>query len=503
MELSRKELLKYLGTLGLALLVSTYLWYSVTEVMGKLKASLLIAGGVLLLISLIGNFGAIWESSQKRSSKLGANSAAMITAALAIFAFVNFLGYRHHKKFDLTAEKLFTLSDQTKKVLGGLQKDVKILNFNKTEDGVATVVEQYRDLNRHITYERIDLQARPELASQFKGITGRGETVVMADKRMEKVASLDEQSLTSAIMKVTREQAKTVCFIEGHGEKELGGGGPEGYQQVDAKLKADNYTTKSINLVATNQIPADCSVLILAGPKKALLPPEAEMVKKYLNEGGKLMVELDPEADLELSNLVKDWHIEVHNDTAVDTSGVGRLFGTGPAVPLVTQYGQHPITKDFGRNSMTFYPLARSLKAEAKDGVTVTDLLKTSEACFGETELKGNEAKFDEGKDTKGPLTLGVAATKKVGEKDARLVVIGDSDFASNAYQRSAANGDLFVNAINWLAEEEDLISIRPKSQTNRDVQLSATAQNILFWLIFFMPVAVIGLGISIWWKRR
>ena len=500
MELSRKELLKYLGTLGLALLVSTYLWYSVTEVMGKLKASLLIAGGVLLLISLIGNFGAIWESSQKRSSKLGANSAATIIAALAIFAFVNFLGYRHHKKFDLTAEKLFTLSDQTKKVLGGLQKDVKILNFNKTEEGVATVVEQYRDLNKHITYERIDLQARPELASQFKGITGRGETVVMAGKRMEKVASLDEQSLTSAIMKVTRDQAKTVCFIEGHGEKELGGGGPEGYQQVDAKLRADNYATKSINLMATNQIPADCSVLVLAGPKKALLPSEAEMVKKYLNEGGKLMVELDPEADPELSDLVKDWHIEVHNDTAIDFRGVREV---GLAVPLVTQYGQHPITKDFVRGTKTFYPQARSLKAESKDGITVIDLLKTSEACFGETELKGKEPTFDEGKDTKGPLTLGVAATKKIGEKDARLIVIGDSDFASNAYQRSVANGDLFVNTINWLAEEQDLISIRPKSQTNRDVQLSATAQNLLFWLIFFMPVAVIGLGISIWWKRR
>jgi ABC-type uncharacterized transport system involved in gliding motility auxiliary subunit len=117
--------------------------------------------------------------------------------------------------------------------------------------------------------------------------------------------------------------------------------------------------------------------------------------------------------------------------------------------------------------------------------------------------LQGNQAKMDEGKDIKGPLTLGVAATKKAGGKDARLVVIGDSDFASNAYQRQGANGDLFVNSINWLAEEEDLISIRPKSQTNRDVQLSSVAQNLLFWITIFMPLAVIVLGISIWWKRR
>lgn len=502
MELSRKDLFKYLGTLGLALLVGTYLWYSTTEVMGTLKGTLLIAGGMLVLFSLAANFNDILESFQKRSTRLGANSAIVIIAALAIFSFVNFLGYRHHKKFDLTAEKLYSLSDQTIKTLTGLQKDVKVYYFNKTDEPVADEVEKYRYYSKHITYERVDLQARPEMASQFRGARP-GDTYVVAGNRSEKLSTVDEQSLTSALIKVTRDKAKTVCFIEGHGERELAGGGPEGYQGVDTKLKGDNYDTKSINLVSTNKIPDECSVIVLAGPKKALLAPEAEMIKKYLNDGGKVMLELDPDADPELSDLVKDWNIEVRKDTVLDTSGVGRLFGTGPAVPLVIQYGSHPITKDFGRNAMTFYPLARSIKAESKGDITVTDLLKTSEASFGETDLQGNEAKFDEGKDNKGPLTLGVAATKKVGEKEARLIVIGDSDFASNAYQRSAANGDLFVNAVNWLAQEEDLISIRPKSQTNRNVELTPAAEKILFWLTLILPLAVIGAGIQTWWKRR
>ncbi|MFN7927098.1 MAG: GldG family protein [Blastocatellia bacterium] len=502
MELSRKELFKYLGTFGLALLVITYLWYSTTEVLGKLKGALMIAGALMILVALAANFNELVAAMQKRSTRLGANSALVILAALAIFGFVNFLGYRHHKKFDLTAEKLYSLSDQTIKVVSGLQKDVKVYYFNKTDEPVADEVEKYRYYSKHLTYERVDLQARPEMASQFRGIRP-GETVVAADNRTEKLTTVDEQSLTSALMKVTREKAKTVCFVEGHGEHEISGGGSEGYQGVDTKLKGDNYNTKSINLVTTNAIPEDCSVLVLGGPKKALLAPEADLVKKFLNDGGKAMVALDPEADPELSNLVKDWGIEVRQDTVIDTSGVGRLFGTGPAVPLVVQYGPHAITKDFGRNSMTFFPLARSIKAESNGEVTVTDLLKTSESSFGETDLKGNEAKFDEGKDTKGPLTLGVAATKKIGAKEARLVVIGDSDFAANGYQRSAANGDLFVNSVNWLAQEEDLISIRPKSQTNRDVQLTSTAQNLLFWLTMILPIAVIGAGIQIWWKRR
>ena len=500
--MDRNKLLNYLGTLGGALLVAGLLLYSIYEVMSKWYWALLIAGGLLVLVWLAGNFGNIAASAQKRSTRLGANALVISLAALAIFGFINYLGYKKHKKFDLTAEKLFTLSDQTKKVMADLKNDVKVFYFNKTDEPVATLVEQYRDLSSRIIYERVDLQARPEMAAQFPGVRP-GETYAVANNRKEKLATPDEQSLTSAIMKVTREQAKTVCFLEGHGERELAGGGPEGYVTIDNKLKGDNYATKTISLVTKNEIPAECSVLVVAGPKKPLLPGEMDTLSKWMDAGGKMMLEVDPDSEADVDAFLKNWAIELHKDTAIDYSAIGQLSGAGAGVPLVTDFGSHPITKTFGRLP-TFFPIARSLKTDsAKTDVTTTELLKTSKESFGETELKGNQAKMDEGKDIKGPLTLGATATKKVGAKDARLVVIGDSDFASNAYQRQGANGDLFVNSINWLAEEEDLISIRPKSQTNRDVQLSSVAQNLLFWIIIFMPLAVVVMGISIWWKRR
>ncbi|HEX4950904.1 MAG TPA: GldG family protein [Blastocatellia bacterium] len=500
--MDRNKLFSYLGTLGAAALVAGLLLYSVYEVMSKWYWALIIGGAILLVIWVVGNFGNIVASAQKRSTRLGANALVASLAAIAIFGVVNYLGYKKHKKFDLTAEKLFTLSDQTKKVLGELKTDVKVLFFSKTDEPVASLVEQYRDFSNRVTYERIDLQARPEMAMQFRGVRP-GETIVAANNRNEKVAAVDEQSLTSAIMKVTREQAKTVCFLEGHGERELSGGGPEGYLQTDNKLKADNYATKTISLLNKNEIPAECSILVVAGPKKALLPGEVETLSKWMDAGGKMLLGVDPDSEADLDAFLKNWAIELHKDTVIDYSAIGQLSGAGAGVPLVTDFGAHPITKTFGRLP-AFFPLARSLKTDsAKTEVTTTELLKTSTESFGETELQGNQAKMDEGKDIKGPLTLGVAATKKAGAKDARLVVFGDSDFASNAYQRQGANGDLFVNSINWLAEEEDLISIRPKSQTNRDVQLSSVAQNLLFWIIIFMPLAVIVTGISIWWKRR
>ena len=501
--MERKELFKYLGILGIAALVSGYLHYNITETFTRLNGALMIVGGTLILLYIVSNYKEIIDSSQKRSTRLGANASVFAVAGVAIFALVNYLGYQHHKKFDYTTEKQFTLSDQTKKIMGDLKSEIKVLHFSKSDEPVGNLVERYRDLSNKITYERIDLQARPEMAQQYKGMKGAGEVVVISGNKNEKLMQgADEEKLTSAIMKVTREKAKAVCFIDGHGEHELAGAGPEGYQFVDGKLKSDNYETKAINLITANQIPAECAVAVLAGPKKPMLPAEIEIVKKYLNEGGKVFVGLDPDSEAGITDWLKEWNIEARPDTIVDVSGAGRAIGTGPAVPLVQTYGTHPITTGF--RAATFYPLARSLKAETKGGITTTEILKTSAQSFGETDLKGNEAKFDEGKDTKGPLSLGVTATKKVGEKEARLVVVGDSDFASNAYSRSLGNADFFVNSINWLAQEEDLISIRPKGPTNRNVDLSVTAQNIFFWIsVVLMPLVMIISGIVVWRKRR
>jgi ABC-type uncharacterized transport system involved in gliding motility auxiliary subunit len=156
---------------------------------------------------------------------------------------------------------------------------------------------------------------------------------------------------------------------------------------------------------------------------------------------------------------------------------------------------------------MTFFPLARSVKraSDAPSDVTSTEMLNTSAQSWAETELTiGGQVEFNDGKDTKGPISLGVVADKKIGDKQARLVVIGDSDFAADRYVGMQRNGDLFLNSINWLAGDEDLISVRPKEAKSRRVTLTQTQQNLLaFFNYIFLPLLVIGAGISVWWKRR
>jgi ABC-type uncharacterized transport system involved in gliding motility auxiliary subunit len=509
MKINRQEIFKSAGYLGAALLLAGYLRYTVQELMDTINKAMMIAGGVLLAISLALNFRAIHDQFRRRSTRLGANTAVMTVAVVAILALINFLGYRHHKRFDVTAEKLYTPSDQTRKIVSGLQKEVKIIKFEKEDDAnLRDRMQEYRDLSRRLSYERIDPEAKPEIAKRYKdkiASLSMGDVVVESGSRVERVQETSEQALTNAILKVTREQLKAICFTEGHSEKPLSSTSEaEGLGLIEKLLKDENYQTRSVNLVTANQVPSDCDVLVAAGPK-SLFPQEAAMIGKYLDAGGKALLMVDPDTAPELGDVLKLWGIELANDTVIDASGVGRLFGTGPAVPLVINYGSHPVTKDSTRD-MTFFPLARSLNVSRNPpgGVSTTELLKTSEQSFGETELKDNEARFDEGKDKKGPVTLGVAASKSVGEKEARLLVIGDSDFATNNYARHAPNRNLFMNMVNWLAQDEDLIGIRPKNPADRRVTMTVSQQNLFrLMAIFFLPLAVIGAGGYIWWKRR
>jgi gliding motility-associatede transport system auxiliary component len=419
----------------------------------------------------------------------------------------NYLSYRHHKRFDLTNEGLYSISDQSKKVVANLPKDVKVIYFNKEDNQqFSDLMSEYKYSGPRLTYERIDPNQRPETARQYK-VRRMGDIVVAAGDRSETISDTAEQAVTNAILKVTRDSLKTVCFVEGHGEKALSDKQAEGYSTVEQRLKDENYQIKTVLLAREQQVPSECAALVVPGPKQPITPPEAAMIGKYLDRGGKAMLLIDPETDPQLDEVLKNWNIQSSENVVLDVSGVGQMFGAGALAPVVSEYGSHTITKDFGR-TMSVFSEARAIKVTNGAGANTTPLLTTSEQSYAKDKITpGKDPVFEPGKDQKGPLTLGAAASKGVdAKKEARLVVIGDSDFASNGVIRvqSFRNADLFLNSVNWLAEDEDLISIRPKSVTNRSVTMSASQQRTFFLLsVAFMPLAVIGSGIYIWLKRR
>ena len=500
---------KLAAFLGAALIIAGLIRYNIQNVWG-VNAWFALAGLALFVIGLAFNGPALLGFFTGRSGKLGTNTAILSIAVIGLLVIANLLGYRHHKRFDLTAEKLYSLSDQTRSLVAGLQKDVKVLKFAKQEDpGLKDLMAEYKGAGPRIKYEFVDPEQKPEIAKQYK-VQKLGETVVAAGDRVEKIeaATVSEQEMTNAILKITSDKLKTICFTEGHGERALGDGGTDGYANADKKLKAENYETKAVSLATGGQIPAECSVLIVAGPKTSLLPPEVSTIGKYLDDGGKVMFAFDPDTDPQADDVLSKWNVEVAKNTVLDVSAAGQMFGGGPLAPLVMSFGSHPITDKFGR-AMTIFPMAREVRVgkATGTGVTTASLLTTSEQSWGETEIKAGVApEYKDGTgDTKGPLTLAVAASKNLGEnKEARLLVFGDSDFASNRALGFQRNTDLFLNSVNWLAQDESLISIRPKATTNRSVAMTESQQRLFFWLcVAFLPLVVMATGAYVWWRRR
>ncbi len=508
------KLLKNFSGFGPLLILGGYLYYSIGSVWNIGVQVLIYLGAALTLLWIGLNFDQIKASFGKRSAQYGTNTILVTLVVLGILGMVNFLGKKHHKRVDLTSSKLYSLSDQTEKIVKGLKMDVKIFHFAKERSPAwDDLLTEYKELNTaKIDYKVVDPQKDPGLAKQYK-VRSFGETVVASGEKNEKVESSQEEAVTNAILKVTREKNKVIYFLQGHNERDLESRDAEGYASLKKAIENQNYQVKALNLAQNPSIPDDCASIVIAGPKVALLPTEVPVIEKFVDAGGKVLLMQDPDIDAGLTELLKKWKLALEEDIVVDSSGLGQLFGMGPAAPLVASYESHPITKEM-TNSMTFFPMARSVKTveNADSQFSSRVLFKTSDNSWGETNLKSGSAEYNEGKDIKGPVAIGAVSTKSVfGDekakkygKEARVVVIGDSDFANNNYIRMQRNGDLILNAVSWLAEDEDLIFIRPKNPESRTVQMTQARSSLMKWLsVIFLPGGALVAGIFVWIRRR
>ena len=458
---------------------------------------------------------------RKRSTKFGANALTLILIVLGLLILINFLGTRHHRRFDTTAGNRFSLSDHTGKVLLGVDQDVVITAFIQGEDtGLRDLLSEYTYGNRRVSFRFIDPDQEPNMARAYE-ITRYGTIVVESGDKVEKIDQGREEDLTNAILSVTREGKNIVCVLSGHGERDIDSDDPQGYSAVREALEDENYEVRRLILATEGEVPDDCSVLLMAGPEKLPLEGELEAVERYLSDGGKLLVLLEPHPAAGLSEFLSPYGLQIGQDLVLDASGVGRLFGMGPAVPLVSQYEAHAITDEF--DLMTFFPTTRSVTpiSSPPPDLRIQPLARTSPNSWGETQLGVETAQLDPEVDLAGPVTIAAAvaagreAAREINGETApadtagdrpetRLVVFGDSDFATNAYFSTSGNGDLFLNAVNWLAQEEDLISIRPKDLEDRRVTLTPRQSRMIFFTsVVLMPLAALILGAAIWFRRR
>lgn len=524
-----KRILGLLGWLGVALVFAAVAIRFLKPEWQQYYNGLAIGGLVCTLLYILSQWREIGQSFAGRQARFGTLAAASILVVLAILAAINYLSARYNKRWDLTAARQFSLSDQTKKVLQDLKEPVKVRVFARSDEfqRYRDRLDEYTYQSKQISAEYIDPEKKPGVAQQL-GVTTLGTVVFEYRGRNEKATSDGEQELTNALIKVIQGRQPKVYFTQGHGEKDTANGDRGGYTAISTGLTSGNFIVDKVVLAQQGAVPADADILIIAGPKNDFLPPEIDAVKAYLARGGKLLLLLDPvlKADqpqpAALQALARDWGIEAGNDIVLDLSGMGRLLGTDESVPVAASYPAHPITENF--NLMTAYPLARSMSPieGGVNGHTAQKLVETSKNSWGETNLKalaGEPAKLDEA-DKKGPVSLAAAVSapaatpapptepKKEGETpkpaETRVVAIGDSDFATNGAIRVSGNQDLFLNTINWLAQQENLIAIRPRDPEDRRITLTADQERRIFYLtVLIVPALVLLAGVQTWWRRR
>jgi ABC-type uncharacterized transport system involved in gliding motility auxiliary subunit len=556
---------KYLNYIALGLIflsiVSVRIWpYKKTQFL-----TLLILGIVLLLVYIWFNLSEFQQGFKRKSFLYSSNLILIIVLVLGILVLVNYIFSKYHHRFDFTEAKLHSLSDQTVTVLKNLKQDVNIKSFflegNYNQARMENLMKIYAYHSSKIKHEFIDPDKNPGLVKRYE-VTEDGTSILESGDKESRITTVSEEDITNAIIKVSRESKKVIYWLEGHGEASIEDSEEGGYSLAKSELEKLAYDVKKLDLALPDAFPDDVDLLIIPGPVKDLFPDELETIKKFLFGGGKVFLMVDPEAAPGLKDYLAEFGVKLENDLIVDT--VSRLMGGDYFMPVVSQYEYHEITEKF--NYATFYPYARSVDAteEEHEGVSVDVLAKTSQNSWSERQLDEQEVKFDEGKDEAGPISLAVVATidykkpelddkaeetpeaedkeasseteeettgeaaesKAKGEdtkdkeknedadkedalpetpkSDGRLAVFGDSDFVTNRYYYLSGNGNFFLNTVNWLTEEADLISIQPKTSFPKTIQLTPSQGRMIFWVsLIILPLAVLVIGLTVWMRRR
>jgi ABC-type uncharacterized transport system involved in gliding motility auxiliary subunit len=460
---------------------------------------------------------------RRRQTKYGAYAAAYVLVVFALVALANWAVNRHvTKSWDLTSTKRYSLSDQTRKIVGGLDREVAIHYFDRNDqfNQARDLLENYNHLSPQLSVEYVDPDRKPAIARQYE-ITTYGTIVLTSGDKREEANLLEEESITNTLIRLLKTGTKNVCFVEGHGEHGVDDTERGGFSGAKEALENSRYAVKSISLLRQAKVPEDCSVVVVAGPETEYLEPEVEALRSFVEDGGRALFMLGPGGSEKLVELLAGWNVELKKDLVIDLNPLNQLYGADATMPIISEYKSHTITRELSRTA-TLIPFARSVQAgeDYETGITVETLFETSEESWATRFNPGMETiTLQREQATEGPIPLAVAGTLSKDEggngetaegedssekKEGRFVVVGSSRFPANAYLGFNANRDLFVNIANWLSSDEDLISVRPKSPEDRRVDLSAGQMRWVFYLsVVGLPLLMVASGVAVWWRRR
>lgn len=468
----------------------------------------LIAFWILLQVTAQG----FW---MKRSTQVGTNALVATAAMLIILGLTNVLVARYPQQVDLTENQILSLAPQSREVVKGLEEPVKAYIFTPDKaPQVDNLLGNYARINPDkFSYEFVDPVQAPALVQAFN-LKDPGDIYLDTGSRKPFVQNIfrepfSESKITNALARLKSDRVDSVYFLQGHGEHT-----PEQISQALELLGDRNYDVQPINLAeqlnSGQGLPDAASVVIVSGPQRSLFAEEVKALGSFVDGGGGLLLLIDPNTDPKLNPLLSSWGVSLDDRLIIDGSdalglnATGGVVGLGPTSPLVTRYGDHPITASFG-NGISFYPLSRAINIQERSGIEATPLLLTNEQSWAEKDIEA-QVQFNAERDQQGPLILGAALSKPGdGEQESRLVVIGNASFVTNGPVQQQLNPDVFANAITWLSQREnEVLSISPREMTNRRLVLSPLKGNgVAFFAVLLLPLIGFGSAGFLWWQRR
>src|SRR5215469_11504080 len=451
-----------------------------------------------------------------RQTKYVAYLLTYVLVVIAVIAVANVLADRYNKSYDSTSNKRYSLSDQTAKIVHGLKQDATITYFNPSTrfSQGRDLLGEYANLSPKVHVKYIDPDKDQALAETVGVKNFSNTAVVQIGNRKEEAASMTEEGVTGAFIRTLKSSTRTVCFVEGSGEHQIGDSDRDGFSKFKDELAKDNYQAKSVDLLQKSEIPTECTTLVVGGPTRNYEQPQVDAIKKYVEDGGLAFFMVDPPlrmGRLEIADndplmaLLQSWGVTPEKDLLLDMNPIGQIMGLGPQVALVTSYSSQPIVSDVKRTA-TGFPISRSLDIKSTDKTTVEKLFDSSTSSLATTDLSSPSVNIRDPKNKQGPLTLAAAGTYNTGKENSqgRFVVVGSSGWAANRFIDFNGNGDLALNAVNWLSSDEDLISIRPKPEEDRRITMTKSQFNVVLATSqFVLPLIVVFAGVAVWWKRR
>jgi len=460
------------------------------------------------------------EVTKKSRTRVRINNSVFVILFLACMGLLFWLSHKYDEKYDWTATSRHTLSQASVKVLEKMPQEILITCFASennvltSREEIESLIQRYKKHKADIKLTFIDPNTQPDTTRKM-GIMVDGELIIEYQGRSEHVTTLKEEPITNALQRLLRSSERHVVFISGHGERNPKGQANHDYGLFSKHLASKGIKTSRLNLSEQSVIMPDTAVLVIAGPQIDYLDGEVALIRQYVKGGGNLLWLHDPGKLYNLDKLAADLNIRFVVGTIVDPT-TQLLQIDDPSISLITRYGDHAITRDF--NFMTLFPHAAAIQTATKDdthGWREDPFLLTAERSWAETGAMQGVVTYQQGTDTPGPLTLGIALERdkstnnsdETSEKNItqqRSVVIGDGDFLSNAALGNQGNQDLGYNILNWLSHDDNFISIPISTTPDANVQLSETTWIIIgavFMLV--LPALLVFIGIFVWIRRR